>query len=405
MCGYDETAEGDGYGERYIPSAQGLLTGSLTGVVGNTEINGYLWHSLYYDAKGRVVQERASRGAGVTDKTSYAYDYRGNVTGRRIAHSYGLNTVTTETYAYYYDGWGRPTTKDHQLNGGTAETSTHTVGYLYGAKEWDGNLSLYDFSARWYNPSGAVSFTTMDPLCEKYYGISPYAYCAENPVNLVDPSGKSTWVYLNRQGTYTIFGGDRYDNDRSVYVYTKDENGDYTQRGNSIGESLTILSFYDTDSKAWKNNSVIDLSDTSGEIFFNSMINDNVPLGLYMEGAQNGKEYDFKATNGGKEPIPGLDYYRGMPLLTRADGTKVIASARDIGNVVAGYYAGSNGWSWTIARAAFDKYQGHGEGLSTQAAQYQGWLIGRNQPIINKLINFNVSLPSNVTRGLKNLMR
>ena len=32
-------------------------------------------------------------------------------------------------------------------------------------------------------------FTTMDPLAEKYYSISPYAYCAGNPVNLVDPDG------------------------------------------------------------------------------------------------------------------------------------------------------------------------------------------------------------------------
>ncbi len=29
----------------------------------------------------------------------------------------------------------------------------------------------------------------MDPLAEKYYSISPYAYCAGNPVNLVDPDG------------------------------------------------------------------------------------------------------------------------------------------------------------------------------------------------------------------------
>ena len=29
----------------------------------------------------------------------------------------------------------------------------------------------------------------MDPLAEKYYPISPYAYCSGNPVNLVDPEG------------------------------------------------------------------------------------------------------------------------------------------------------------------------------------------------------------------------
>jgi len=29
----------------------------------------------------------------------------------------------------------------------------------------------------------------VDPLCEKYYSISPYAYCAGNPVNRIDPDG------------------------------------------------------------------------------------------------------------------------------------------------------------------------------------------------------------------------
>ena len=30
----------------------------------------------------------------------------------------------------------------------------------------------------------------MDPLCEKYYNMSPYAYCANNPVMCIDPDGK-----------------------------------------------------------------------------------------------------------------------------------------------------------------------------------------------------------------------
>ena len=30
----------------------------------------------------------------------------------------------------------------------------------------------------------------MDPLCEKYYDISPYAWCGNNPVNTIDPDGK-----------------------------------------------------------------------------------------------------------------------------------------------------------------------------------------------------------------------
>jgi len=51
-------------------------------------------------------------------------------------------------------------------------------------------LDLYDFGARMYSPSN-MRWMTMDPLCEKYYHISPYAYCAGNPVNLVDPDGRA----------------------------------------------------------------------------------------------------------------------------------------------------------------------------------------------------------------------
>lgn len=32
-------------------------------------------------------------------------------------------------------------------------------------------------------------WTTPDPLAEKYYDLSPYAFCANNPINFVDPDG------------------------------------------------------------------------------------------------------------------------------------------------------------------------------------------------------------------------
>ena len=50
--------------------------------------------------------------------------------------------------------------------------------------------SLLDFGARFYDPATAI-FLQQDPLAEKYYNISPYAYCANNPVNFVDPDGKA----------------------------------------------------------------------------------------------------------------------------------------------------------------------------------------------------------------------
>ena len=51
-------------------------------------------------------------------------------------------------------------------------------------------MPLLDYGARFYNPALA-RWTTLDPLAEKYYSVSPYAFCNNNPVNLVDPDGRS----------------------------------------------------------------------------------------------------------------------------------------------------------------------------------------------------------------------
>ncbi len=62
--------------------------------------------------------------------------------------------------------------------------------YKYGGKEFDtfGGTDLYDFHARYHAPSTG-RFMTVDPMAEKYPGISPYIYCAGNPILFVDPSG------------------------------------------------------------------------------------------------------------------------------------------------------------------------------------------------------------------------
>ena len=50
------------------------------------------------------------------------------------------------------------------------------------------DLHLSDFGARYYDPYTA-RWTTRDPLAGKYPGLSPYNYCAGDPVNLIDPDG------------------------------------------------------------------------------------------------------------------------------------------------------------------------------------------------------------------------
>jgi hypothetical protein len=47
----------------------------------------------------------------------------------------------------------------------------------------------YDYGARTYFPD-RNGWPTLDPLAEKNYSISPYAYCGGNPVNRIDPDGR-----------------------------------------------------------------------------------------------------------------------------------------------------------------------------------------------------------------------
>lgn len=42
--------------------------------------------------------------------------------------------------------------------------------------------------------SPAITAMSIDPLCEKYYWISPYVYCMNNPIRYVDPDGRDGMV-------------------------------------------------------------------------------------------------------------------------------------------------------------------------------------------------------------------
>lgn len=53
-------------------------------------------------------------------------------------------------------------------------------------------LGWYDNQARLYDPV-LMRFTTPDPLAEKYYSTSPYAYCQNDPLAKVDLNGKDDY--------------------------------------------------------------------------------------------------------------------------------------------------------------------------------------------------------------------
>lgn len=67
--------------------------------------------------------------------------------------------------------------------------SQFSTNFLFNAKELDNETGLYYYGARYLDPTGAM-WLSVDPMWEKYAGMSPYNYCAGNPVKFVDPDGK-----------------------------------------------------------------------------------------------------------------------------------------------------------------------------------------------------------------------
>ena len=71
---------------------------------------------------------------------------------------------------------------------GGKEIAGQKVSVSTGAPAAAAGSPYLDFGARVYDPRTAA-WLSQDSLAEKYYSINPYAYCAGNPVNLVDNNG------------------------------------------------------------------------------------------------------------------------------------------------------------------------------------------------------------------------
>ena len=46
----------------------------------------------------------------------------------------------------------------------------------------------------------------MDPLAEKYYYVSPYVYCLNDPLNRIDPDGQTDWRLVAAGALATVSG-------------------------------------------------------------------------------------------------------------------------------------------------------------------------------------------------------
>ena len=68
--------------------------------------------------------------------------------------------------------------------------------FTFTGKERDSETGYSYFGARYYDSDILTGWLSVDPLADKYPSLSPYAYCAWNPVKLVDPDGEDPFTAI-----------------------------------------------------------------------------------------------------------------------------------------------------------------------------------------------------------------
>ncbi|SEA05220.1 RHS repeat-associated core domain-containing protein [Segatella bryantii] len=132
----------------------------------------------------------------------------------------------------------------------------------YNGKELDSSngLDTYDYLARMYDPS-LGRFMSVDPLSEKYYSISPYVYCADNPVKHVDPDGRKithyyqSWLGINqRNGDIFLQNRNMQNVKRAYQIFGQTKKGSslissFVSGRNSAYELMLVTGHYISDNQ------------------------------------------------------------------------------------------------------------------------------------------------------------
>ena len=74
---------------------------------------------------------------------------------------------------------------------------TANCSFTFSAKERDTETGYSYFGSRYYSSDLSI-WLSVDPMAAKYPSLSPYTYCADNPVKLVDPNGEEIVISLSR---------------------------------------------------------------------------------------------------------------------------------------------------------------------------------------------------------------
>ncbi len=215
--------------------------------------------------------------------------------------------------------------------------------YTFSGKEKDAETGYHYFGARYYDSNMGI-WLSVDPMASKYPSLSPYVYCANNPIILIDPDGrdidgvtydkktqkfsyseaalsrgtdkyiqsrmstesgaKGVMKMVNSKETFTL-----HVTDKAMFVNDKVDGKDgYTKIGGIAENNNIYISTYDFDNQSGENdyNNAILINDGGSSTIMNID-----PNNVFSGTGNRNDEYDKAFRDSGLEKFvntPGNEY-------------------------------------------------------------------------------------------------
>jgi RHS repeat-associated protein len=171
----------------------------------------YVWDDRNPSGYSQVVEEWT--GSGGTTNLSNVYNYGLQLISQRqpsASTNYFLFDGHGSTRVLTDSGGGVANALAFDAHGNLiASNAAPQTVYLYAGQQLDSDLNLYYLRARYHNPNTGRFWTrdSYEGSQEDPIGLHKYLYCADNPVNRIDPSGHDAIDILGAAAIGAGIGG------------------------------------------------------------------------------------------------------------------------------------------------------------------------------------------------------
>ena len=265
--------------------------GNKLAVQMNGSLLNYYAGNFVYAATGAI--DHIVTPQGIIQNTNGTYSVQYDITDhlgsvRSVVNSTGTTVQSADYYPY-----------GHLFSVPNIQNNP----YLYNGKQYEGysigssDLNSYDFGARHYDPITARWFQT-DPLQQQYPNFSPFCYCADNPVNMVDVDGMEYGIKINYKNkiiivyahyTTDIHSEKSFKSASNLYNNRTIDKYSYKNLTFNVRFVLKNKSIADATSKA---EDALNSNSTTGENYYISVSSKNLPSsekGVIVTGSTKNK--------------------------------------------------------------------------------------------------------------------